>query len=319
MVSSRTIAEALALTEISGIASGRVRALVNDFGGLKAIYSAEDDDLLDYHFIDVETITQIRSLEETIVEWEDRLETWRENGIELVFFLEDSYPQQLTEAGGPLLLYCRGDTSLLQEGGIGFTGTRSASDQAIEWTRDIAEQLGQREVIISGGALGVDGAAHKGALDAGGETIVVFGTGLNVPYPEAHEPLFDKVVEEGGLLVSQRPPDAGPSRSGFLKRNETLTALSDAVTVVATDGSGGTMATYRNAKEQGKQIYCPDPELKLQPVGGIREIANEEATPIQEVAEILTEQVESEDTADDENSTDTTENADSQSTFHEFT
>lgn len=308
MVSDRKIAHALALTEISGIASGRVRKLVSESGDIGAIYSADDDALLDFHFINEDNIEDIRSSNENVSDWENRLKSYQNEGIELIFYLEDDYPDRLNEIGGPLLLYCEGNTSLLKQTGVGFTGSRSASDEAIKWTRSVAKQLGQSEVIISGGAEGVDAAAHKGALDAGGQTIVVYGTGLNVPYPEVHEPLFNKVLEENGLLISQRPPDAQPSRSGFLNRNETLSGLSRAVVVAATDGSGGTMTTYEAAKSQNRNIYCPDPELKLKPIGGIRDIIDDDGIPIRDGTEVVHRESD-EDTADDMSS---------QSALHEF-
>lgn len=114
------------------------------------------------------------------------------------------------------------------------------------------------------------------------------------------------------------PRELATDRAGFLNRNETLTALSEAVTVVATDGSGGTMTTYKTAKKQGKQIYCPDPELQLEPVGGIREIASKDATPIRDATEIFADQDQDTGTPDNEHPTDGNENTDSQTTFQEF-
>lgn len=302
MTKLRTIAQALALTEISGIAVGRVRTLADDFGGIESITEVDPSELTEYHFISSEDAELILNNETEVANWEGRLEEYQKSGIELVFFESEQYPSRLNAIGGPLLLYCRGDVSLLHAGGVGFTGTREASDDAVSWTQDVASNLASHEVIISGGAEGVDTAAHEGAIQSSGKTIVVFGTGLNVPYPKSNEELFEHIASTGGLLISRRPPDAQPTRAGFLNRNKTLSGLSDAVTVVATDGSGGTMSTYRAAKSQGRQIYCPDPQLELEPYAGIKQIADDAAIPIRRAAEILAYQ-ESE-TAESSTSTD---------------
>jgi len=244
---------------------------------------------LSYHYIDDETYDQLVSSDGTIQRLVAQLQQCRDDGIELIPFFDDRYPDRLAAVSGPILLYARGDTSLLvAQDSIGFTGTREATAEAVDWTRELAADLASEgRVIISGGASGIDTAAHQGALEATGKTISIFGTGINVPYPEENQQLFDRIIKEGGLILSQRPPDAGPSRSGFLNRNETLTGLSQAVVVAATDGSGGTMTTYKSAKSQGRLIFCPDPQLELEPVAGIETISSDAAIPIRRAEELL--------------------------------
>jgi DNA processing protein len=211
----------------------------------------------------------------------------------LIPFFDNRYPDRLKTISGPLLLYGRGNLSLIhKKDSIGFTGTREASAQALEWTKETAKELAKAgRVVISGGATGVDTAAHHGALDAGGDTIVVLGTGIDVPYPETNESLFERVVKENGLILSQRPLGSGPTRSGFLSRNETLTGLSHTVTVVATDGSGGTMSTYEDSVDQGRLVVCPDPELQLNPTEGIEGILDKNgAETVRNAKEILSAQ-----------------------------
>jgi len=289
-VTPNSIAKAVALTEVSGIADGRARELIEDFGSPEAIYTASFDALKDYHYIDEATYERLGELDSVVQDLEAQFIDCKEQGIGLIPFFDDRYPDRLNAVSGPLLLYARGNISLIHhKDSVGFTGTREASAAAVEWTKETAKTLAESgRVVISGGATGIDTAAHQGTLESDGDTIVVLGTGINVPYPKTNERLFERIVEEGGLLLSQREPQAGPSRSGFLNRNQTLTGLSQAVTVVATDGSGGTMSTYQDASTQDRLIFCPDPELGLEPTAGIRQILREDgANPVMKVEEML--------------------------------
>lgn len=318
-VSLSEIAKAVALTELPGIADGRAKELIDELGSPDAVHSASFETLSEYHYIDEETYDQLEALDSVVWNLVDQFQSYRDEGIELIPTFDNRYPRRLRAVSGPLLLYARGDVDLLAvRDAVGFTGTRDASEEATTWTRETASTLAaENKVVISGGATGVDTAAHLGALDASGQTIAVFGTGLNVPYPEGNASLFERIVDEGGLLLSQFPPDAGPSRAGFLNRNETLTGLSQSVLVVATDGSGGTMSTYSDAKSQGRKIFCPDPELGLEPVDGIRQIANEKATPVCQPEEILTYQDNSGDGVDEEIEADSSK-SDGQSSISDF-
>jgi DNA processing protein len=289
-VSTEKLAKAVALTELSGVADGRAKELIHDFGSPEAVYEATFEDFQDYYYIDDSTYNDLQNIDNEIETLENRFEECLDRNIELIPEFDSRYPDRLKSVSGPLLLYARGNVSLLySNNSIGFTGTREASTQAVKWTKEIAEFLADSDrVIISGGATGVDTAAHHGALAADGDTIVVLGTGIDVPYPESNEALFERIVDNNGLILSQRPPDAKPSRSGFLSRNKTLTGLSQTVSVVATDGTGGTMSTYEDAVNQDRAIVCPDPELELNPTEGIEQILQEDgAIPITDPNEIL--------------------------------
>lgn len=293
-VNLSSIAKAVALTELPGVADGRARQLIEDFGSPSAVYTASFDALSEYHYIDEATYEKIGELDSVIEDLNARYADCREQGIGLIPFYDDRYPDRLNAVSGPLLLYARGNISLIHhKDSVGFTGTREASAEAVEWTKEAAKTLTESgRVVISGGATGIDTAAHQGALESDGDTIVVLGTGINVPYPSTNENLFERIVDENGLLLSQREPQAGPSRAGFLNRNQTLTGLSQAVTVVATDGSGGTMSTYDDATTQDRLVFCPDPELGLNPTAGIEHILGEDgAIPVTKPEEILAYQV----------------------------
>lgn len=119
-----------------------------------------------------------------------------------------------------------------------------------------AKHAAQRGVnVVSGGALGIDGAAHRGALAAGrGSTTVVLGTGIDVLYPARHVPLFEQIVRAGGALVSMFPRNAEPRPWTFTARNALISALADAVIVVEADLRSGSLSTAVAAQKQGRIV-----------------------------------------------------------------
>jgi DNA processing protein len=117
----------------------------------------------------------------------------------------------------------------------------------------IARHLASRGVhVVSGGALGIDGAAHRGALDGGGTTTVVLGSGCDVLYPARHAPLFRDALARGGAIVSMWPDGSQPHAGTFVARNSLIAALADAVIVVEADVRSGSLSTARAAKKHGR-------------------------------------------------------------------
>jgi DNA processing protein len=138
---------------------------------------------------------------------------------------------------------------------VAIVGARGATQVGMRRAHAIAKHLGRHRVrVVSGGALGIDGAAHRGALAGGGTTTVVLGSGIDVLYPQRHAALFAEIVERGGALVSQFPRGMLPRRSTFLQRNHLIAALASAVIVVEADVRSGSLATARSACEQGRLV-----------------------------------------------------------------
>lgn len=183
---------------------------------------------------------------------------------------DPSYPVSLwalvTEAeAAPPTLYLRG--ALPSAPGIAIVGTRAASDEAIRFTRGLAAALGEAGFSIwSGGARGIDAAAHEGALDARAPTVVVSGSGHAHPYPREHAGLFDRVLAAGGALLS-RVPDATPPLPGlFLQRNAVLAALTRATVVVEAGIESGARSTAAAARRLGRHL-CVVPRAPWDPRG----------------------------------------------------
>lgn len=144
----------------------------------------------------------------------------------------------------------------LSEGrSVAIVGARAASTRAMDRAHAIARHLGTARIhVVSGGALGVDGAAHRGALAGAGTTTVVLGSGIDVAYPMRHAPMFDQVIAGGGALVSMFPAGMQPRRSTFIQRNPLIAALADLVIVVEAELRSGSLSTAAAGKRFGRLI-----------------------------------------------------------------
>lgn len=138
---------------------------------------------------------------------------------------------------------------------VAIVGARAASAEGMARAHRLARHLAGRGIdVVSGGALGIDGAAHRGALAAGGRTTVVLGSGVDVAYPPRHAPLFRDVLAGGGALVGLLPDGTQPRPGTFPQRNPLIAALADAVIVVEADVRSGSLSTARAAQKLGRVV-----------------------------------------------------------------
>ncbi|WP_437521106.1 DNA-processing protein DprA [Sorangium sp. So ce726] len=204
---------------------------------------------------------------------------------------DPSYPAQLwalvteTEAAPPTL-YLRG--ALPACPGVAIVGTRAASDEALRFTRALAAALGEAGFSIwSGGARGIDAAAHEGALDARAPTVVVGGGGHAHPYPREHAGLFARVLAAGGALLARVPDDTPPLPALFLQRNAVLAALTLATVVVEAGVESGARSAAAAARRLGRHL-CVVPHAPWSPrgVGCALELVSG-ARPITRAADVV--------------------------------
>src|ERR1035437_7332516 len=171
---------------------------------------------------------------------------------------DGAYPERLLEIyDPPAVLWIRGDATVLARPGIAVVGTRQPSPYGLGMAEMLSRDLANRRLtMLSGMARGVDSAAHKGALDAGGKTVAVWGTGIDVVYPKENKRLAERIVESGGTIVSENKLGTFPAPQNFPIRNRILSGMSVGVLVVEAGEYSGTRITARCAMEQNRDVYA---------------------------------------------------------------
>jgi DNA processing protein len=192
-----------------------------------------------------------------------------------------AYPARLTDlADAPAQLWFIGDLSLIDAPLITIVGTRRATSYGLRITRELATALSRAGAcIVSGMALGIDAASHRAALDAGGRTIAILGTGVDVPYPRAHVALHREIVERG-LVLSELRPGAHSHGGSFPNRNRILAAISTLTIVVEAPFDSGALITAKRALELGRDIAIVPGPIDSPQSAGSNHLLRDGAHPI---------------------------------------
>jgi DNA processing protein len=215
---------------------------------------------------------------------------WLERpGQHLLMWDDPDYPALLAEIPDPPpLLFVAGNRSLLDRPQLGMVGSRRASKPGMDTATAFARSLaGAGFVITSGLALGIDGAAHQGALDVGGATIGVLGTGIEKLYPQRHKQLAAAMVAQGSAVISELPLDAGPHASNFPRRNRIISGLSLGVLVVEASVASGSLITARLAAEQGREVYAIPGSIHHPGARGCHQLIRDGATLVETIEHIM--------------------------------
>lgn len=184
-------------------------------------------------------------------------------------------------AGAPKTLNYIGNLPTERRPSVAIVGTRKPTKYGKEVTERIAFELAHRGiVIVSGLALGVDGLAHRAALDAGGTTIAVLGNGLPAIYPSTHRQLADDIVRQGGALLSEYPENDPAYPAHFLERNRIVSGLADAIVITEAAQRSGTLNTAMHAMEQGKEVFVVPGPITSPMSLGCNSLLKQGATPL---------------------------------------
>ena len=212
--------------------------------------------------------------------------------IELIKNSDKEFPQELLSIkDSPKELYIIGNKKLLNKKSIAIVGTRNCTKYGAECAKKIAKDISKKDIcIISGMALGIDTFAHSEAIKQNGNTIAVLGGGFDYIYPEENIELFNKIIENNGLVISEYPPKTKAILSKFPYRNRIISGLSMGVLVVeATLGRSGSLVTARYAKEQNKKIFSIPGNINLKTSKGTNWLIKEGAKLVTCAEDILTE------------------------------
>lgn len=218
-------------------------------------------------------------------------EAWLEQpGCRLLTLADVDYPQALLQtADPPTLLFVRGDVSLLNTPGLAIVGSRNATPQGLRTAEDFARTLAERGLtIVSGLALGIDGAAHRGALAGGGKTVAIIGTGVDRVYPARHKGLATEIVERGAI-VSEFPLGTPALAANFPRRNRIISGLSRGVLVVEAAPQSGSLITARQAGEQGREVFAIPGSIHSPLAKGCHQLIKQGAKLVESAADVLDE------------------------------
>lgn len=224
-------------------------------------------------------------------EGEKLLEELQKNNIKVMFYGEENYLNEFKElTHPPYVIFYKGDISKLKENRkISIVGSRNATFTGIQITEAIAKQLALNNVlVVSGGAYGVDTAAHKGAINSRGLTCAVLGCGLNVTYPKANYNLFKRICENG-VIISEFLPNEKPLAYNFPRRNRIIGALGEALIITEAEEKSGSLITAGYALELGKNIFAV-PGNPLNPTSkGCNELIRDGANIVTDIQDLLRE------------------------------
>jgi len=262
--------------------------LIQAFGDLSAVFDAGPEALIEAGV--QERIARIIASadEESLWALDMQLMDYEaERGVRFISFDEPGYPPSLLELDDPpLFLWCRGEILPQDRRAVAVVGSRQASWRGERNAERIAAALADQGVtVVSGLARGIDTAAHRGALRAGGRTIAVLGSGIEVIVPEENRELADRIAQQGAVLSALLHPNAYPSRQNFFARNSVVSGLSRAVIVVEAEPDSGSVDTGLKALGQGRRLLVVVPERGM-PAGN-RQLLEVGGLPVRSMEEVL--------------------------------
>lgn len=275
------------LTLVPGLGGAGLRKLLAAHGlpqyvlsaGRRALAAQVGEDLAD-------RILEIpdRNLLERTFEWAAH------PGHSIVSLADAGYPPQLLEiADPPALLYVRGNAELLARRSLAIVGSRNATPQGIANAEKFARHFSDAGLpIVSGLALGIDAAAHRGALAGRSSTIAVLGTGIDVVYPERNSQLTEEIATHG-VIVTEFPIGAPPARENFPRRNRIISGLSRGVLVVEAAISSGSLITARMAADQGRDVYSVPGSIHSPLSKGCHALIKQGAKLVETAEDVLSE------------------------------
>jgi DNA processing protein len=271
---------------VKGIGAVRFRALLDTFGSAQAAWEASPQALREAGLGQktVENLLTVRSQDSLSRIWK-QLET---QGILLLTWEDDNYPRRLKEIDQPPpVLYVRGELRSEDEWAVAIVGTRRVTPYGRQVAEEVASALARNGVtIVSGLARGVDSVAHQAALNAGGRTLAVLGTGVDQIYPPENRRLAQQVIAQGAL-VSDYPPGTSPEGQNFPPRNRIISGLSLAVVIVEAGLSSGALITASFAAEQGREVFAVPGNILSPQSQGTNRLIQDGARPLLNTQDIL--------------------------------
>ena len=288
MLSNETIS-LIHLNMIQGVGLKTVQFLRGVFGSAESALQATPDELgkIDQLSPAMRDLLSRKPIQYPI---ERELELIHEYGCQVMTLYDAAYPQCLKAIDTPpLVLYITGELTPEDSLSISIVGSRDAKDYGRKVSYQLSYQLAQHGLtVVSGLAKGIDTSAHRGALEVGGRTIAVMGSGLSFIYPAANSDLAEKITESGAL-ISEFPMDVKPKPRNFPRRNRIISGLTLGTVVVEASNRSGALITARLAGEQGREVFAVPGEIFSELSTGTHQLINNGAKLINTVDDLLNE------------------------------
>jgi DNA processing protein len=271
---------------VKGIGSVRLQALLDFYGKLAIAWEAPADSLRAAGLSQkiIESLFAIRSK----VDLAGLLERYCAQGIDVMTWEETGYPKRLKEIDQPPpVLYLRGKLLPEDDWTVAIVGTRRITAYGRQIAEELSGYLASNGVtIVSGLARGVDKVAHEAALQAGGRTLAVLGSGVDRVYPPEHLQLAGKIITQGAL-ISDYPPGTPPEGMNFPPRNRIISGLSQATVVIEAGETSGALITATFAAEQGREVFAVPGNIHAPQSKGTNRLIRDGARPLLRVEEVL--------------------------------
>jgi DNA processing protein len=281
------LAHWVALSLIDGIGSVTLCQLLRRFGSPAGVFAASKSQLKE--IVDDKIASSITNgLDENAVA---PSLAWLSSPQNHIITLADSiYPKALLEiANPPAILYAKGNLDCLASPCLAVVGSRNSTPQGEKNAEDFSENLSRQGLcIVSGMAIGIDGAAHRGALKANGATIAVVGTGLDIVYPAKHRNLAHQIVSHG-LILSEFPLGTPSKAQNFPRRNRIISGLSLGCLVIEANLDSGSLITARLAAEQGREVFAIPGSIHSPVAKGCHQLIKQGAKLVESTDDILSE------------------------------
>ncbi|NTW04679.1 MAG: DNA-protecting protein DprA [Peptococcaceae bacterium] len=269
--------------------AGRFWQLVERFGSPQAAWNANEKQLISIGGLTSEVAREL-FLRRLGVNPEAEMSFLENKGFGYSCFSDDDYPEILKNISQPPPgLFLKGKLDLKDKPTVAIVGSRKASPYGVSVARDLASEIaGSGVVVVSGLAMGIDAAAHGGALSAGGKTIAVLGCGLDIPYPKSNISLKEK-IGISGAAVSEFPLGMKPESWHFPYRNRIISGLSRIVVVVEAAVKSGALITVDFALDQGRDVMAVPGNINSELSRGTNSLIQQGAMPVQNGQDILEE------------------------------
>jgi DNA processing protein len=246
----------IALSMLHDIGPVRAMKLLSKFSSPKNIFNSDIDDLIAVEGIGTRLAKTIKEFSS----WdliEKQIDIMERKGIKAISYEDPLYPEMLREIEDiPVLIYIKGDFQPQDKFAIAIVGSRKPTYYGASIAEQIAQELALMGfTIVSGMARGIDSLSHKGALKAGGRTIAVLGSGLDIPYPSENKILMERIASSGCVL-SEFAPGTPPDKENFPKRNRIISGLCLGVLVIEATSDSGSLITAAYAVEQNREVFA---------------------------------------------------------------